>query len=83
MNMSRVSLYKKILLITGKTPVEFIRFIRLEKAKHLLETSQLNISEICYKVGFNTPKYFTKAFKAEYNVLPSEYMNELNKAEGK
>lgn len=76
-NMSRVSLYKKILLITGKTPVEFIRYIRLEKAKHLLETSQLNISEICYKVGFNTPKYFTKAFKAEYNVLPSEYLNGL------
>ena len=77
MNMSRVSLYKKVLLLTGKTPVEFIRYIRLEKAKHLLETSQLNISEICYKVGFNTPKYFTKAFKAEYNVLPSEFLNEL------
>lgn len=81
MYMSRVSLYKKILLITGKTPVEFIRYIRLEKAKHLLEISQLNISEICYKVGFNTPKYFTKAFKAEYNVLPSEFLNELRNGE--
>ncbi|MEO6632911.1 MAG: two-component regulator propeller domain-containing protein, partial [Mucilaginibacter sp.] len=59
MNMSRVSLYKKMLMITGKSPVEFIRSIRLKKAVYLLENSQMNISQISYEVGFNTPKYFT------------------------
>jgi AraC-like DNA-binding protein len=73
MNMSRGSLYNKVLMLTGKSPVEFIRSIRLKKAVHLLENSQMTISQICYEVGFNTPKYFTKLFKDEYNILPSEY----------
>ena len=77
MCMSRVSLYKKLLLLTGKTPVDFIRFVRLEKARQLLETSKLNIAEVCYQVGFNTPTYFSKSFKAAYHVLPSEYVNQF------
>ncbi len=74
MNMSRVSLYKKVLLLTGKSPVEYIRFYRLRKATQLLEKSQLTISEIAYEVGFNNPKYFTKYFKQEFNMLPSVYI---------
>ncbi|MFI5137643.1 MAG: two-component regulator propeller domain-containing protein [Sphingobacteriales bacterium] len=74
MNMSRGSLYTKVLMLTGKSPVEFIRSIRLKKAVHLLENSQMSISQICYEVGFNTPKYFTKLFKEEYNILPSAYV---------
>ena len=77
MNMSRGSLYSKVLLITGKSPVEFIRSIRLKKAVYLLENSQLTISQISYEVGFNTPKYFAKLFKGEYNILPSAYVNSL------
>lgn len=73
MNMSRGSLYSKVLALTGKSPVEFIRSIRLKKAVYLLENSQMTISQICYEVGFNTPKYFTKLFKDEYNTLPSAY----------
>ena len=79
MNMSRGSLYSKVLLITGKSPVEFIRSIRLKKAVYLLENSQLTISQISYEVGFNTPKYFAKLFKAEYNILPSAYVSSLRK----
>lgn len=75
MNMSRVSLYKKVLMLTGKAPVEFIRFIRLKKAAQLLENSQMSISQVSYEVGFNTPNYFTKMFKDEYGMLPSEYVN--------
>jgi AraC-like DNA-binding protein len=75
MNMSRVSLYKKVLMITGRSPLEFIRSIRLKKAIQLLADSQMSISQISYEVGFNTPKYFTKLFKEEYNMLPSEYIN--------
>jgi signal transduction histidine kinase/ligand-binding sensor domain-containing protein/DNA-binding response OmpR family regulator len=74
MNTSRVSLYKKVLLLTGKSPVEYIRFYRLRKATQLLEKSQLTISEVAYEVGFNNPKYFTKYFKQEFNMLPSVYI---------
>jgi AraC-like DNA-binding protein len=77
MNMSRVSLYKKVLTLTGKTPIEFVRSIRLKKAMYLLENSQMTISQICYEVGFNTPKYFTKLFKDEYNTLPSTYLSSI------
>jgi signal transduction histidine kinase/ligand-binding sensor domain-containing protein/DNA-binding response OmpR family regulator len=77
MNMSRVSLYKKVLMLTDKTPVEFIRSIRLEKAVYLLESSQMTISQIGYEVGFNSPKYFTKAFKDEYNTTPSAYASSV------
>lgn len=81
--MSRVHLYKKLTSLTGKTPIEFIRIIRLRRAAQLLEKSQLSVSEIAYQVGFNNPKYFTKYFKIEYKVLPSEYasMNQ-KKSEG-
>lgn len=73
LHMSRVSAYKKILSLTGKTPIEFIRSIRLKRAALLLEKSQLTVAEVAYEVGFNNPKYFTKYFKMEYNVLPSAY----------
>lgn len=71
--MSRVYLYKKLTVITGKTPIEFIRVIRLKRAAQLLKESQLNVSQVAYKVGFNNPKYFSRYFKEQYNVSPSEY----------
>ncbi|CAL1517536.1 two-component regulator propeller domain-containing protein [Chitinophaga sp. MM2321] len=71
--MSRVSVYKKILSLTGKSPIEFIRSIRLKRAAQLLEKSQLTVAEVAYEVGFNNPKYFTKYFKMAYNMLPSVY----------
>ncbi|NLR58545.1 response regulator [Chitinophaga polysaccharea] len=74
--MSRVSVYKKILALTGRSPIEFIRSIRLKRAVQLLEKSQLTVAEVAYEVGFNNPKYFTRYFKMEYNVLPSQYKAE-------
>jgi signal transduction histidine kinase/ligand-binding sensor domain-containing protein/DNA-binding response OmpR family regulator len=79
LGMSRVHLYKKLLALTGKSPLEFMRSIRLQQAAQLLEKSQLTVSEVAYKVGFNNPKYFTKYFKEEYNVLPSAYAAEKRK----
>jgi len=73
LGMSRVNLYKKLLAITGKPPLEFIRTIRLQRAAQLLEKSQLTVAEVAYQVGFNNPKYFARYFKDEYNVLPSAY----------
>ncbi|SFO65802.1 Signal transduction histidine kinase [Chitinophaga sp. YR627] len=75
LHMSRVSAYKKLLSITGKTPLEFIRSIRLKRAAQLLGKSQLTVAEVAYEVGFNNPKYFAKYFKLEYGVLPSAYKN--------
>src|SRR5690606_6994921 len=73
LGMSRVHLYKKLLSLTGKSPIEFIRTIRLQRAAQLLEKSQLTVAEVAYKVGFNNPKYFTRYFKDHFNVLPSAY----------
>lgn len=74
MGMSRGSLYSKVLEMTGETPVEFIRSVKLDKAAVLLEKSDLNVGQICYSVGFATPNYFARAFKAKFNMLPSEYI---------
>ncbi len=76
LGFSRVHLYKKILSITGKSPVEFIRLVRLKRAAQLLRESQLTVSEIAYQVGFNDPRYFSKQFKSEFNMLPSRYKSE-------
>lgn len=75
LGMSRVRLYKKIKQITGKTPIEFIRVIRLKRAAQLLRESQLNVSEIAYRTGFNNPKVFSKYFKEEFGILPSRYQD--------
>ncbi|RZK99268.1 MAG: AraC family transcriptional regulator, partial [Pedobacter sp.] len=73
MNMSRVGLYKKIVPLTGKSPIEYIRTYRLLKAKPLLLKSQMTIAEIAYEVGFSNPKHFSKYFKQEFDMLPSAY----------
>lgn len=79
MGVSRVHLYKKLLAITGQSPVEFIRKIRLQHAAQILEKSQLTVAEVAYKVGFNNRKYFTKYFKEEYKILPSQYAESRQK----
>ncbi|MEO5891725.1 MAG: two-component regulator propeller domain-containing protein [Ferruginibacter sp.] len=77
--MSRSSLYSKLLELTGQTPVEYIRSVKLDKAAALLEKSDMNIAQIAYSVGFSTPNYFAKSFKAKFNVLPSEFINKMRK----
>lgn len=79
LGMSRVHLYKKLLQITGKTPIEFIRVIRLKRAAQLLRESQLHVSEVAFEVGFNNPKYFSRYFKDELGVLPSVYQEKEGK----
>ncbi|MCU7552283.1 ATP-binding protein [Chitinophagaceae bacterium LB-8] len=81
--MSRSSMYSKLLELTGQTPVEFIRSVKLDKAAVLLEKSDMNIAQIAYSVGFSTPNYFAKSFKAKFNMLPSEYMNNMRKGSDK
>jgi len=80
LGMSRVRLYKKLKQITGKTPIEFIRVMRLKRAAQLLRESQLNVSEIAYQTGFNNPKVFSKYFKEEFGILPSVYQDRESSA---
>jgi AraC-like DNA-binding protein len=75
-------LYKKIVTLTSKSPLEFIRTIRLQQAAQLLEKSQLTVAEVAYRVGFNNPKYFARYFRDEYKVLPSVYASEKRKGAG-
>ena len=77
LGMSRVYLYKKMVAITGKSPVEFIRIIRLKRGAQLLEKSQMQIAEVAYDVGFNSPRLFSKYFKEEYGMLPTAYVKKV------
>lgn len=76
LGISRSRLYKKLTSITGKSPIEFIRVLRLKKAKQLLEEGETSVSQIAWSVGFS-PKQFSKYFKDEYGCLPSEYIHHL------
>ena len=79
MGVSRGHLYNKIVSLTGKTPTEFIRIMRLKRGAQLLGKSQLNVGEVAFKVGFNDPKYFSRYFKDEFGVSPSEYVKRIEK----
>lgn len=78
LGMHRTSLYKKLLYLTGKTPIEFIRIIKLKKAIQLMKVKDIHVSEIAYSLGFNSPRIFAKYFKEEYGKSPSEYHRELH-----
>lgn len=71
--MSRSVLYTKLPSLTSLSPNEFIRKIRLNHAAKLLAETNLSVAEVCYSVGFSTPKYFAKCFKDQFGQNPSEY----------
>lgn len=73
LGLSRGHLHRKIKELTGTTPVDFLRNFRLSKAAALLRQHQLTVSEVAYQTGFSSPAYFTKCFRAVYEVTPSEY----------
>ncbi|WP_020530264.1 two-component regulator propeller domain-containing protein [Flexithrix dorotheae] len=73
MGVSRSHFYLKIKALTDLSSSEFIRTVRLKRAAQLLENTDLSVKEIIYQTGFNTPSYFTKCFKRQFGVLPSEY----------
>uniref|UniRef100_F4CFQ1 histidine kinase n=1 Tax=Sphingobacterium sp. (strain 21) TaxID=743722 RepID=F4CFQ1_SPHS2 len=77
--ISRASLYNRLLEFTGMTPVEFIRAAKLERAAYLLEKSDMNVAEVAYETGFANPNYFTKVFKAKYQLTPSEFIQAVSK----
>lgn len=73
LNMSESQLYRKLKALSDRSTSVFIRGIRLSAAKRMLETSQLNISEIAYQSGFNDPAWFSRSFKEEFGISPSTF----------
>lgn len=73
LGLSRGHLHRKIKELTGTTPVDFLRNYRLNKAAQLLKQKRYTISEVAYQTGFTSPAYFSKCFKAVYDVTPTEY----------
>jgi len=74
MAMGRTTFYKKLKSLTNMSPVEFIKDIRLKRAKQLLDTGELTVTEVAYKIGFNSSGYFSTCFKEKYKVSPSDYL---------
>lgn len=74
LGLSRGHLHRKIKELTGTTPVEFLRNYRLSKAAELLRQKKYTVSEVAYQTGFSSPAYFSKCFKAVYNITPTEYL---------
>jgi CheY-like chemotaxis protein len=71
--MSQTQVYRKLKALTGKTPSQFIRSLRLHRGLNLLQTTELTISEIAYEVGFTDPNYFSRTFHQEFKRPPSDF----------
>lgn len=80
-SMGRTVFYGKIKAIVGMSPSDFLRTLRMQRAEDLMVNSKLNFSQIAFSVGFSDPKYFTKCFKKETGMTPSEYRKQ-KRAEG-
>ncbi len=80
MALSRTQLFRKIKTLTQMSPQQYLRFVRLEKAKRLLQTKDkdLNVSEVCYETGFASKSHFTRSFQKEFGFSPSEYIKSKN-----
>ena len=72
LGMSRVQLYRKVKALTGISPVELLREMRLQRGYTLITTTTKSISEIAFEVGFHTPSYFSNCFKKQFNQYPTE-----------
>lgn len=75
MGYSRSRFYKQMKISIDKTPVDFIREMRIKRAAYLLDSRQYNVSEVAFMIGFSDSKYFSKVFKKETGLTPTEYLN--------
>ena len=81
MGLGRTVFYKKVRGVTGYSPYEYLRVMRLKKAAEMLLTEDLTIAEVAYSVGINDPFYFSKCFKNQFGVSPSAYRKKLPEGE--
>ena len=73
LHLSRSQLFRKLKALTNKSATHLIRSMRLEKGKKLLETTHLNVTEVCFEVGFSSVAYFSRVFQEEYGSNPSAF----------
>jgi len=78
-NLSRFRLSHLFKIDTGTSPERFLAKVRLERARHLLETEFLTVKEVMSQVGVSDASYFTRSFKAAYGVTPAKWRNSLKK----
>ena len=78
LSISRMQLYRKLKGLTGQTPSEFIRTIKLEHAAHLLKTTRMTVQEVMFNSGFNNKSYFYREFSGKYRMSPKEFRKEDN-----
>lgn len=78
LNMSKSTLHRKIKSMSGLTPLDFIRNVKMKQACTMLQQGNITISEVAYALGFSNPKYFSKCFKEEFGVTPSEYQQKYS-----
>ncbi len=71
--ISRTGLFTKLKAVSGVTPNDFIRLIRLKKAAALLSSGEMPVNEACFQVGFSSPSYFSKCFQTQFGVAPTEF----------
>ena len=83
MNMSRANFYRKIKGVLDMSPNDYLRLERLRKAAKLLVEQNLQISEVSYMVGFNSPSYFTKCFHAQFGIHPKDFAASVQKNNNK
>lgn len=74
LGMSRMQVHRKLKALTGKSAIQFIRKVKLDKARKMIQLKNGNISEIAYSLGFGSPAYFTKCFKEEFGYPPSDIL---------
>ncbi len=77
-SMSRSQLHRKLTAPTNQSPSDFIRYMRLHRAKQLLEQNAGNVSEIAFQTGFNSVAYFTKCFREQFSIVPSDVKSQLS-----
>ena len=77
--VSRSVFFKKLKTLTGLAPVEFIKEMRIKRAAQLIETGEFNMTQISYMVGINDPRYFSKCFKAQVGMTPTEYREKVGR----
>lgn len=73
--LSKSTMNRKLKAMTGLTPMDFVKNIRLRSACRLLRQADMTVSEVAYAVGFNDPKYFAKCFKEEYGQTPRQFQD--------
>ena len=79
MAVSRSVFFKKLKMLTGLAPIEFIKEMRVKRAAQLIETGEFNMTQISYMVGINDPRYFSKCFKQKFSMTPTEYKDSIGK----